>query len=69
MQKARIMTTKKRALIKKQKSLMQERAMFEYMQTEHGDDAEFCRYCQHNMDRLDEEAERIRIDLEMGCWK
>ena len=61
------MATKKKALIKKQKSLMQEWAMFEKMQTEHSSDAEFYTYCQHNMDRLDEEAERIRMELEAGC--
>ena len=62
------MATKKKALIKRQKSLMQERAIFENMQTEHSSGAEFYTYCQHNMDRLDEEAERIRMDLEAGCW-
>ena len=62
------MATKKKALIKRQKSIMQERDLFKNMQTEHGDDAEFYRYCQHNMDRLEGEADRIRIDLEMGCW-
>lgn len=62
------MATKKKALIKRQKSLMQERAIFENMQTEHSSDAEFYTYCQHNMDRLAEEAERIRMDLEAGCW-
>lgn len=58
---------KKNALIKKQESLMQDRAIFENMQIKRSDDAEFYTYCQHNMDRLDEEAERIRIDLEVGC--
>ena len=54
-------------LIEKQNSLMKEREMLESMQTEHSNDEEFYHYCQLNMDRLDEEAEQIRITLEMGC--
>ena len=63
-----IMTVKeKRSIEKQQNELMQERDNYERMQTEHSDDAEFYRYCQNNMDRLDEEAERLRRVLEVGC--
>lgn len=53
--------------MEKQESLVQEYAMYKNMQTEHSEDTDFYRYCQHNMDRLDEEAEQIRFELEMGC--
>ena len=63
-----IMTVKEKRRIKKQqKELMQERDDFECMQTKHSDDTEFYRYCQNNMDRLDEEADRLRRVLKVGC--
>ena len=63
-----IMTVKeKRRIEKQQNELMQDRDNYERMQTEHSDDTEFYRYCQNNMDRLDEEAERLRRVLEVGC--
>lgn len=62
------MTVKeKRRLKKQQKELMQRRDIYEHIQTEHSDDMEFYRYCQKIMDRLDEEAERLRRVLEVGC--
>ena len=54
-------------LIEKQNSIVKGGEMFESMQTKHSNDEEFYHYCQLNMDRLDEEAEQIRITLEMGC--
>lgn len=50
-------------------SLMQEYDFWEKMQTVHSNDESFYKYAQHNMDRLDEEAERLCIDLETGCYK
>ena len=67
MSKVRTTAMNKQELIEKQESLMQDRAMYENMQTQHSEDAVFLTYCQHKMDRLDEEAEQIRFELEMGC--
>lgn len=65
MQKVMITTMLKQNLT----NLMHERDLWEKMQTVHSNDEIFYKYCQHNMDRLDEEAERLRIGLEMGCYE
>lgn len=65
MQKVMITTMQKENLT----NLMRERDFWEKMQTVHSNDESFYKYCQHNMDKLDEEAERLRIGLEMGCCK
>lgn len=65
MQKVMITTMLKQNLT----NLMHERDLWEKMQTVHSNDEIFYEYCQHNMDRLDEEAERLRIGLEMGCYE
>lgn len=59
----------KRRLKKQQKELTQMRYIYERIQTEHSDDTVFCRYCQNNMDRLDEEAEKIRCVLESRYYE
>lgn len=62
------MTVKERRRLKKQqKELMQRRDICEHIQTEHSDDMEFFRYCQNIMDKLNEDADQIRLILEKGC--
>lgn len=65
MQKVMITTMLKQNLT----NLMHERDLWEKMQTVHSNDESFYKYCQRNMDKLDEEAERLRIGLEMGCYE
>lgn len=58
----------KRYRLKKQQSaLMEKRAVYEELQTEHNGDVYFCRCIQKEMDALDEKAEQIRGILE-GRW-
>lgn len=54
----------KHNLRKQQKALMRERAVYERLQTEYSGDAEFYRYIQARMDKLDDETETIRAVLE-----
>lgn len=63
------MTVKsKQALIKRQAKLMQERDLWEQMQTDYSYDDNFYRFCQWKMQMLDEEAELIRHHIiDMGC--
>lgn len=50
-----------------QNKLMQERSLWEQMQTDFSHDEDFYRFCEWKMQMLDEEAEQIRYVLEMGC--
>lgn len=59
---------KRYRLRKQQKALMQKREIYERLQTEYSGDEYFCKYTQHEMDALDEQAEYIRGILE-GRWK
>lgn len=54
-------------LIEKQAKLMKEYAEWEELQTEYSDDEEAYNICKWEMQLLDEEAEKIRYILEMGC--
>ena len=49
------------------KELMQERTFWEQMQTDYSHDAEFYKFCEWKMQRLDEEAEKLRYLQEKGC--
>lgn len=58
---------KRYRLKNQQKALMQEREIYERLQTEHSTN-EYCyKYLQRKMDALDEQAEHIRGILE-GRW-
>lgn len=46
---------------------MQERDLWEQMQTDFSYDEDFYKFCEWKMNLLDEEAEQIRYVLEMGC--
>ena len=59
---------KRYRLRKQQKALMQKREIYERLQTEYSEDEYFCKYTQHEMDALDEQAEHIRGIFE-GRWK
>ncbi|RKJ38675.1 hypothetical protein D7X25_30245 [bacterium 1XD42-8] len=59
---------KRYRLRKQQKALMQKREIYERLQTEYSGDEYFCKYTQHEMDALDEQAEYIRGILE-GRWE
>lgn len=59
---------KRYRLRKQQKALMQKREIYERLQTEYSGDEYFCKYTQHEMDALDEQAECIRGILE-GRWE
>lgn len=59
---------KRYRLRKQQKALMQKREIYEHLQTEYSGDEYFCKYTQHEMDALDEQAEYIRGILE-GRWE
>ena len=51
----------------KQEELMKERDAWERMQTDYSTDNAFYKYCEWKMNRLDEEAEELRLLLERGC--
>ncbi|MCI7131009.1 MAG: hypothetical protein MSA09_10780 [Lachnospiraceae bacterium] len=62
------MTVKaRRKLIKQQKKLMQERKAWEQMQTNFSYDEDFYKFCELKINLLNEEAEKMRYVLEMGC--
>lgn len=62
------MTVKaRRNLLEQQTKLMQERDLWEQMQTDFSYDEDFYKFCEWKMNLLDEEAEQIRYVLEMGC--
>lgn len=58
---------KRYRLKKQQRVLMEKRAVYEGLQTEHSGDEHFYRCTQKEMDALDEQAEYIRGILE-GRW-
>lgn len=59
--------TRKSILMHKQEELMKERDAWECMQTDYSTDNEFYKYCEWKMNRLNEEAEELRLLLERGC--
>lgn len=58
---------KRYRLKKQQRVLMEKRAVYEELQTEHSGDEHFYRCAQKEMDALDEQVEYIRGILE-GRW-